>query len=286
MKRLIKIFVLLLFTNFICACEDVIEIDTPTTEPRLIIDALVRVDRNNSTTKITLNANTTNSFFSNIVPVKLNQAVVINPDYVPTSPLDVGVINLTEVAPGIYEGEKSTVFFTEGELQLVVEYNDQKYLAITRFVPSSNIDSISQGEESLFSEDDTEILISFTDNGETDNFYLFDFNQEDYLVTEDEFYQGQTFNFSYFIEAIGSQELKVALLGVDESFYNYMNQLIQQAGENQGPFQTPSGTVRGNLINITDIDNINSFDNVENSSNFALGYFAVCETFEASIILE
>ena len=81
-------------------------------------------------------------------------------------------------------------------------------------------------------------------------------------------------------------DISISLLGVNESFFNYMNQLIVQSGGDQGPFQTPSATVRGNIINVTDIDNINSFDNVENSDNFALGYFAVCETFTDTIVIE
>ena len=65
-----------------------------------------------------------------------------------------------------------------------------------------------------------------------------------------------------------------------------MNQLIVQSGGDQGPFQTPSATVRGNIINVTNIDNIDSFDNVEDRDNFALGYFAVCQTFRDSIVIE
>jgi hypothetical protein len=174
----------------------------------------------------------------------------------------------------------------EGELQLAIEHEGQRYLALTRYARSASFDDIAQGDNKLFSENDKEIKISFSDDGEINNYYLFDFGRGDYLVTEDEFYQGQTFSFSYFIEDGVGRKVEVSLLGVDEPFYNYMNQLIVQAGGDQGPFQTPSATVRGNIINVTGIDNINSFDNVENSNNFALGYFAVCETFETSIILE
>ena len=286
MIELRKIFLLLLLSNLFFSCEDVIEVDTPTTPPRLSIDALVRVDARNPTSKITVKAGVTSSFFTDVEPTSLDQVTVVNPDYIPTSALDVPAINLIEVAPGVYEGEKNTRFFTDGELQLAIEHDGQRYLALTSYAPSSRIDNIEQGDNSLFSENDKEIKISFSDDGEIDNFYLFDFDRGDYLVTEDEFYQGQTFSFSYFIEDGEGRKVDVALLGVDEPFYNYMNQLIVQAGGDQGPFQTPSATVRGNIINITNIDNINSFDNVEDSNNFALGYFAVCETFETSIILE
>lgn len=272
--------------GLIFSCEDVIEVDTPSSPPRLTIDALVRIDSSQPTTTISVKAGVTSSFFAEVEPTDLNQIFLINPDYVPTSPLDERSIPLTEVAPGVYEGTKNTTFFTEGELQLVIEHEGQRYLALTRYAPSARIDTIEQGDNSLFSENDKEIKISFSDDGAIDNFYLFDFGRGDYLVTEDEFYQGQSFNFSYFIEDGAGRKVDIALLGVDEPFYNYMNQLIVQAGGDQGPFQTPAATVRGNIINVTDIDNIDSFDNVENSDNFALGYFAVCETFESTIILE
>jgi len=161
-------------------------------------------------------------------------------------------------------------------------------LALTRFVPSVPILGLEQGDQTLFSGNETEVRVAFADNGDRDDFYLVDLDFGEFLVTEDEFYNGQSFLFSYFyddgIEA--GQEINISLLGVDEPFFNYMNQLIVQAGGDQGPFQTPAATVRGNIINVTDIDNINSFDNVENSDNFALGYFAVCETFTQSIVIE
>lgn len=267
-------------------CEDVIEVDTPTSPPRLTIDALVKVNRENPTTVISVKAGVTSSFFADVEPTALEQIVLINPQYVPGGPLDERAVPLVEVAPGVYEGEKSTRFFTEGELQLAIQHEGQRYLALTRYAPSADIETIEQGDNTLFSEEDKEIKISFTDDGDIDNFYLFDFGRGDYLVTEDEFYQGQSFSFSYFIEDGAGRRVDVAILGVDESFYNYMNQLIVQAGGDQGPFQTPSATVRGNIINVTEIDNIDTFDNVEDSNNFALGYFAVCETFETTIVLE
>lgn len=286
MIELRKFILLLVLISLTSSCEDVIEVDTPTTAPRLTIDALVRVDTDNVNTSIVVKAGVTSSFFKEVEPTNLDRIVVVNPDYEPSSALDERSIIMTEVAPGVYEGEKNTRFFTEGELQLSIEHEGQKYLALTRYAPSSRIDNVVQGEGALFSEDDKEIEISFTDNGDLDNFYLFDFGRGDYLVTEDEFYQGQSFSFSYFLSEAEGLVVDIALLGVDEPFFNYMNQLIVQSGGDQGPFQTPAATVRGNIINITNIDNVESFDNVEDSNNFALGYFAVCETFEERIVLE
>jgi len=285
MQRLLYI---LSFTLIMVSCEDVVEVDLPQAEPRLMIDALVRLDENEAVTTVTIKANVTSSFFDEVTPADLTSASIINADYVPSGALDLSVIPLLEISPGVYEGSKQTGFFTEGELQLAVEHNGQRYLALTRYVPSTPITSLEQGTGTLFSGDETEVKVAFNDVDERDDFYLLDLDFDEYLVTEDEFYQGQTFEFSYFYDQNidPGNEVTISLLGVDESFYNYMIQLIVQAGGDQGPFQTPSATVRGNIINVTNIDNVNSFDNVEDPNNFALGYFAVCQTFTDSIVIE
>ncbi|WKX75387.1 hypothetical protein [Zobellia laminariae] len=83
--------------------------------------------------------------------------------------------------------------------------------------------------------------------------------------------------------------IDISILGVDRAFYNYMNQIIVQSGGDQGPFQTPSATVRGNILNVTNIEDLSDLDNLASSidqENFALGYFAVCQTFTKSITIE
>ena len=56
--------------------------------------------------------------------------------------------------------------------------------------------------------------------------------------------------------------LELNVQGVSRGYYNYMNQLTTIAGSGSGnPFTTPPATVRGNIVNQTNID------------NYALGYF-------------
>lgn len=277
-----KVLSLLIMALVFSGCEDVIEVDVPQTPSRLSIDGLMRLDTSNTITTAHIKASLTSSFFGEITPAELTSISIINPDYLRTSQFDTQTLELFAVSPGVYEGSKATIFFTEGELQLAIEHGGQRYLAITRFVPSSPITSLEQGDGTLFSGNETEVEVAFTDNGDRDDFYLVDLDFGDYLVTEDAFYNGQTFKFSYFYDdgVEEGREIKISLLGVDEPFYNYMNQLIVQSGGDQGPFQTPSATVRGNIINITETDNL------ENSDNFALGYFAVSQTFINTIVIE
>ncbi len=283
-----RIYYFLILTISFFSCEDVIEVDAPSEPQRLTVDAVLRLDTSQAVTTAIIKVGLSSSFFDSNDVAEVDQIIIQNLDYEPSSPLDQNFIIFSETEPGIFQGSKSTSFFTSGTLFLNINYGEERYFASTAFVPSVPIDSLEQGDGTLFTGDETEVVVSFSDTPDRDDFYLFDFDFNEYLVTEDEFYQGQTFEFSYFyddgIEA--GRTLEISILGVDESFYNYMNQLIVQSGGDQGPFQTPAATVRGNIINVTDIDNMEVFDNVEQNDNFALGYFAIVQEFKESITIE
>ena len=282
-----RILLAILAVASLISCEDVIEVETPNEPPRLIVDGVIRIDTSQSQTTAIIKLYTSSSFFEGISPASADFIMIQNLEYESRGPLDQNFILLDDDQPGIYTGTKNTTFFTEGSLDLYVNFEGKNYYATTSFVPTSPIESLVQGEETLFTGDETEIIISFTDDGTRDDFYIFDFGFNEFLVTEDEFYQGQRFEFSYFYEDIQpGQEMTISILGADESFYNYMNQIIVQAGGDQGPFQTPAATVRGNVFNVTGIDNVEIFDNVERSNSFALGYFAVVQEFKRTIEIE
>ncbi|WP_430907852.1 DUF4249 family protein [Maribacter sp. 2-571] len=269
------------------SCEDVIDVDVPSEPPRLSIDALLRLnDTTAASQTVQVRASLTSSFFGDVVPTSLESIVMTNPDYVPQGPEDSNTLLLNEIAPGLYEGNKATDFFTQGTISLSISHEGQRYLATTAFAPAAPIDRLSQGDGNLFSEEETEVVIAFTDDIQTDNFYVFDFDFNEYLVSEDEFYQGQTFEFSYFYDdgVAPGMEITVEILGADRGFYNYMNQLIAQSdGGAQGPFQTPSATVRGNVVNVTNSGTPNASEDVD---NFALGYFAISQTFTQDLLIE
>jgi len=261
-------------------CEDVIEVSAPAEPPRLIVDALIRIDASQSFQFARVRVGLTDSFFGQIAPAGLEQITITNVD-MSDSFENPNTLVLLQASPGVYERSAKTDFFTSGQLVLQIAYKDQLYLARTRYVPTVPIDRISQGDGTFIQGDETEVIVSFTDNGGRDDYYLFDFDFGQYLVTEDKFYQGQPFTFSYFYDnrLEPGKQVSIGIMGVDERLYTYMDQLIQQSGDLQGPFQTPSATVHGNIINATDIDNIDIFDNVDQPDNFALGYFAVVQQF-------
>lgn len=281
------ILIIMSFILLMVSCQEVIDVDLPTEEPRLIIDALVRVDTNEAFTKVTVKVSETSSFFESIPAANLQQITLTNLD-LPGGGINPPVLIEETPGSGIYSKVFDTDFLTQGSLFLQIDFEDEFYVATARFVPTVPIDNLVQGDGILFDEDDTEVIVTFTDSDERDDFYLFDFDFGNYLVTEDEFYQGQQFEFSYFYDealAVGDT-LNISIMGVDEDFYTYMDQLILQSEEDFGPFETPALTVRGNFINATNIDNNNNFDNLNDINNFALGYFAIVQEYKETLVVQ
>jgi hypothetical protein len=275
-------YIVILASLFIfISCEDVIDVELDTEPPRLNIDAIIRLDTRESTTTATVKVGLSSSFFEENQAITVDRITIENADYEGIDMAAQNILVFNETETGVYQASKNTDFFTSGELVMTINYNDAIFLAKTSFAPSVPFDSLVQGDGVLFSGDETEIVVSFTDIPDQENFYIFDFDFNEYLVSEDEFYPGQRFEFSYFYDDVeAGTTIDISILGADEGFYNYMNQLIVQSGGNQGPFQTPLGTVRGNFTNVT------TTNQIDRNLNFALGYFAVVQEFKENITIE
>ena len=294
---LLRVFALFLV---LVSCEDVIEVDTPTTEQRLNVNALIRVDISQAFIPIEVKISLTNNFFEEIPITEAESIIILAEEFDEKG----AVVNtrsssLSEKEPnsGIYIPDPNfssdqrlpTNILSKNILfSLLIRHEGRAYLAQTKYVPTVPIDTILQGNGTLFEGDETEVIVTFTDNFERDDFYLFDFDFNEFLVTEDEFYPGQQFQFSYFYDRTfeSGRQIDVSILGVDETFYNYMDQIIVQSGDSQGPFQTPTATVRGNIFDVTDLDNLEVFDNVDQPNLFPLGYFAIVQEYKRAIIIK
>lgn len=281
------------------SCEDVIDVEVPSEDPRLNVNALIKVDISQPYVPVEVKVSSTNSFFEEI-PVTQVESIVIFMEEVDENGIVINSTfsNLAEKEPntGIYVPDPdfsfdqripTTILQKNILFSLVIRHQERAYLGQTKFVPTVPIDTIIQGDDILFDGDETEIIVAFTDELDRDDFYLFDFDFNEFLVTEDEFYKGQQFEFSYFYdrEFESGREIDISIMGVNENFYNYMNQLIVQSGDTQGPFQTPAATVRGNIFDVTDLDNIDVFDNVDQPTKFPLGYFAVVQEYKRTITI-
>lgn len=262
-------------------CEDVIEVNVPQEEPRLIVNALIRVNPNSNFVNLRVKVSLTNSFFGEIPVTNLEQITLAG----------AALVDYNDPGSGIYEGVRSRESFEslEGEeILLQITWEDKRYYASTTYIPAVPIDSLVIGSNTLFDEDETEVIITFTDNPDRKNYYIFDMGFGNFNTVDDQFIQGQQFTFSYFYDQKfePGQELSISILGADQSFYNYMNLLIEQTEDNFGVFETPAATVRGNIFDVTELDNIDYFDNLKIPNEFPLGYFAVVQEYSQSIIIE
>ncbi|QBA63690.1 DUF4249 family protein [Muriicola soli] len=296
MKRFL--FLSLIFATLLIGCEDVIDVDLPEQDSRLVVDGLIRVDINETYIPIEIRLSLSSNFFEENVPTSAESVLISFEEIEDDIVISQGSSTLAETSPGsgIYIPDPDfssdqripTSFLDRDYLYtLFIRHEGRLYLAQTKYVPTVPINSITQGTGTLFGDNETEVTVNFTDQPDVDNYYLFDFGFGEYLVTEDEFYKGQEFEFSFFYEDSfePGTVLDISILGTDQTFYNYMDQLIEQSGDGQGPFQTPVTTVRGNVFDVTDLDNINVLDNVDQPEVFPLGYFAIVQEEKGQVTI-
>lgn len=287
------LFCLLVFWS----CEDVVEVEVPDSAPRLLIEGLLRVDEEEAFIPVRIQLKETSGFFEEVTIAQAENIFIQVERFEEGQLIESFSSLLAEESPnsGIYVPDPNafgdqripTVFLNaEVRFTLNILHRGRNYVAQTWYQPVAPIDFVVQGRNTLFEGDETEVIVAFSDPGTTDDFYLFQFDPGEYLVTEDQFYQGQLFQFSYFYEdPIPEGTAKtIQIMGASPEFYNYMDLLIEQS-EQEGPFQVPSATVRGNVIDVTDIDNRDRFNNADRPEVFPLGYFAVVQQFEEELII-
>ncbi|WP_318345359.1 DUF4249 family protein [Flagellimonas baculiformis] len=282
------------------ACEDVVDVDLPEVEAKLIVDGLLRVDKSQEFVNVEIRMKETTNYFDENLPTQVENAVItygkpLNGDIFES----LAFCSLAEKEPGsgIYipdpnfsSDQRIRTSVVEPGMVFILEltHKGKTYYAQTEYVPTVPIDNLEQGDDTLFDEEETEVIVTFTDDADRDDFYVFDFGFGEFLTVEDQFFQGQEFEFSYFYDDSlnAGQDITVSILGATQDFYNYMDLVIEQTTNNGGVFQTPVATARGNVFDITGLDNIDIFDNVERPNDYALGYFAVVQTYSQTITIE
>lgn len=263
-------------------CEEVIDVDLPEDEPRLVVDALIRLDFSEPTVNVQVKVSRSSSFFEPIPPTSLTDIRIINLGRDSTDCANCLILEEAAPGSGIYEKVTSPTFFLNGDLVIQLTHEGRQYIGETRFVPGVPLESVIQGTKTLFDDEETEVIVTFTDQADREDFYLFDFDFAEFLVTRDEFYQGQQFSFSYFYDQKfePGTEIEISLMGVDRSFFNYMDLLIEQSDAGFDLFSVPVSTVRGNIFDVTDLNQSNQV------LNFPLGYFAVVEVSKRTLVIE
>ena len=258
-----SILTVLLFYN----CEKVVDIDVPTIEPKLIIDASFEVLFNESpvTANMAVKLKLSTDYFNETIPTVSDAIVFL------TNTADGSVINFSDVnlngnfAPIINFIPKDAI-----EYELTVVYKSEIYKGTATKVKSTQIDSAIQGDETLFSGKEIEVKVAFKDNVDNENYYLFNFTNNLFLPLEDRFFNGTNYNFSFFYQEDEIEvptNVTVTMSGITKDYFTYFRILQNQSGTSGGgPFQSVPSSLLGNVINTT------------NEDNFPLGYFHISET--------
>ncbi|WP_299555733.1 DUF4249 domain-containing protein [Seonamhaeicola sp.] len=259
-----KFIYIILFGLLIFSCEDVIDVDLKTAEPRLVIDASLSWIKGTQGNEQDIKLSLTAPYFDEEVPPATGALVNVRD-------LHDNVFVFTEQGTsGIYT---NSTFIPEidGVYTLDITYNDEVYTAVETLKPVSSIDYVEQNNNGGFSGDDIEIKAYYTDP-EDENYYLFEFSLEENVPTlevyDDEFNNGnQIFGFYSDEDLEPFDDLTIKISGISQLHYQYLFILLQQTDDESGdPFETQPATVRGNCVNQT------------NPDNFPLGYFRVSET--------
>ncbi|SHJ78531.1 DUF4249 domain-containing protein [Flavobacterium haoranii] len=255
------------------SCEDVVDVDLETAEPKLVIDASLKWQKGTTGNEQTILLSTTAGFYENEVPTVRGATVFITDgngiqyDFIEIP--GTGNYVCTNFNPEIRQTYTLTVI-----------HNSQVYTATESLIEVPTIDYIEQNENGGITGNQIEVKFFYQDNGLIDNYYLINFNASNALlpiidVIDDEFFQGNQM-FAYLANDLNAGDsIQLQLNGISETYYNYMNILLSIAGSSGGsPFQTPPATVRGNIVNQTNFD------------NYALGFFRLSETDTMDYVIE
>lgn len=256
-------FLILLFSS----CEKVIDVDVPTIQPKLVIDAAFEVnfDENPVTAKTIVKLQLSADYFDDVIPTVSNATVFL------TDVTNNTIITFSDVnTDGSYEPNAPFIPADNIEYELTILHDNETYKGKATKIKSTPFTDVIQGDETLFSGKETEIKVTFKDTPIIENYYLFDFDKNLFLSIEDRFFNGKDYNFSFFyqeddIELPATVNLKIS--GVTKEYFTYFRILLNQSGQTSGgPFQSVPSSLLGNMVNTT------------TQSNFPLGYFHISET--------
>jgi len=207
----------------------VIDVDLPDQDTRLVVNGLIRVDESEPYVPVEIRLSLSSNFFEENVPTSAESVLITYEEIEDNIVINQGSSTLAETSPGsgVYVPDPdfssdqripTTTLDRDYVYTLFIRHQGRLYLAQTNYVRTVPINSVREGTGTLFGDNETEIIVNFTDQPDVDNYYLFDFGFGEYLVTEDEFYQGQEFEFSFFYEGCYSFFEVLAGCAVGEHF--------------------------------------------------------------------
>ncbi len=262
---------LLIFLGGVTACEEVIELDLESGEPRVVIEGIVTDQPGPYTVTI---SKSVDFYDKNIYPAGTGATVTIADSEGNTD-------TLTEVADGVYQ--TNTLEGVAGRTyHLTVVLDGETYTASST-IPAKKVTIDSLGtkfeEESLFYDEGYYVTCYFSDVPDVKNFfrvnlfvngapYQYEVNDEmvednNFNLINDKFFEGNQLDWEFYADLSAGDSIYVELHNVDEATYDYYATLVQVIN---GGGMAPSNPIT-------------------NLSNDALGYFGAFSVDKASIVI-
>lgn len=280
-KKQLKNLLLIALSIALFSCEDVVDIDVTTEEPRLVIEASLDWEKGT---------------------IGNNQTIILSmstPYYDTTpNPVSGALVKVTNETNGsIYifndqEDGRYTISNFEPIINdtysLEVSYDNEIYNATETLFSVPDFNRIEQSFDGGFNDEALEVTYYFNDPPNIENFYLSSFQEvgtlfQDLEDMSDEFTDGnEMFNFFEKDDDNGDENdnfkpgdvVDISLYGISKPYYNFMRILIEQYDAGGGPFSSIAAEIRGNCINLT------------NPDNYSYGYFRVTEVVRATYTFE
>lgn len=264
------------------ACERVVTVTLPDSQPRLVVEARIERVQGNVTGDQVIRLTQTSPYFDSAAPPPAAGATVRVTD-------DLGAsVTFTEPSPGVY-----TTNALSGSVgrtyTLSISFQGEQYEAVEQLRPVSAIDTLylAPPEHEHFEDPGgLRAAIDFQEPGGDKNWYLWEQFIEGRrllgasdearapVVANDLGLDGRAVkNFQPFggRVVLPDQSVLVRQVALSESAFRYFRALGEQTGNDGSPFAVPPASVRGNVRNLTTPDRP------------ALGYFIAAEVAEALV---
>jgi len=264
----------ILFSISFFTCEDIIDIELNTSEPKLVIEASINWVKNTPGNEQNIKLSLSGAYFDVTTTPANNAQVSIfdsnNNEFVFIEDGNTGIYSNNNFIPEL-----------NGVFSLNINYKGEIYSATETLMSVASIDFVEQKNNGGFSGEETELKAYYTDPIDEENYYFFQFSNNLNLIPvlevyDDEFNNGnQIFGFYTEEDLMSGDEVTIKNHGISQTFFEFMTiLLLQNSEEGGGTFESIPATVRGNCINVS------------NPDNFPFGYFRLSEVDEVIYVVE
>lgn len=268
-----KTICLAIFVISFTSCEDVIDVNTPTATPRLVVEASLDWQKGTTGNNQTIKLSTSTPYFENTI-----NSAVIGASVKVTNNNSNAEYNFADQNDGTYTISNFIPVINDS-YTLEIEYNNETYRATETLKSVSPIKRVEQSLEGGFDDEVLDVSIFWDDPADEENFYLIKFIEQGDLIPifedfPDEFVNGNELD-TFFEEERDIDDdqaefnpgdtVEFTLYGISEQYDNYISLLIEQYDSAGDPFSPVPAKLKGNCIN------------VDNPQNYAFGYFRLSE---------